>query len=95
MVFRTNVLDAYNAGQEAQVNDPDLDGEFPVYEYLIVDDDRVGDDHKPHGGLYYSIKRPFTTVRGKRVFNCRCTPRYVHRIEWADLQKHGAKVESE
>jgi hypothetical protein len=92
MVVRTNTMDAYNDGYEREVkDDPDLAPEFPWWEYLAIEDDRLGEDHAPNltggfdGGPYYPASRSFADVRGDRVFNCRCSFRWLHKTEAADL----------
>jgi SPP1 gp7 family putative phage head morphogenesis protein len=73
MVVRTNLLDAYNQGAEAELAEPEMKEAFPAWEYLGVLDDRTGDDHKPKIGKYYPASASFAEVRGPRVFNCRCS----------------------
>ena len=94
MVMRTNATDAYNAGYDDERQAPDVVEEFPVWEYLGIDDGRQGKDHEPHFGKYYPAEATFAEVRGKRPFNCRCSQRAINRREWARLQQQGAKVES-
>jgi len=73
MVQRTNMMDAYNVGAQRELQAPDMQDVFKVFQYLGVDDGRQGSDHAPHFGKYYpSDKVSFEQVRGKRVFNCRC-----------------------
>lgn len=92
MVVRTNVMDSYNDGYDREIrDDPDLAPEFPWWEYLAIEDDRLGEDHAVHltggfdGGPYYPASRSFAEVRGDRVFNCRCSFRWIHKTEAADL----------
>jgi SPP1 gp7 family putative phage head morphogenesis protein len=73
MVVRTNLLDAYNQGAEAELAEPEMKEAFPAWEYLGVLDSRTGDDHKPKIGKYYPATASFAEVRGPRVFNCRCS----------------------
>jgi hypothetical protein len=94
MVFRTNAMDAYNVGIVHEMTHPDVKDFFPVYRYLGILDGREGDDHRPHFGKYYPSSVPFHTVRGERIFNCRCTPAPIDRYQWADLQSQGVKVET-
>jgi len=92
MVVRTNMMDSYNTGQQAQMRE--MEDFFPVWRYDGIRDGREGDDHRPHFGRYYPASASFNEVRGKRPFNCRCTMTPVDQYEWEDLQKQGARVES-
>jgi hypothetical protein len=94
MVFRTNVIDSFNSGQTRQMSTPEMQEDFPAWEYLGIDDGRAGDDHRPHFGKLYPSSVPFATVRGPRVFNCRCTARPVHVTELDELRAKGVRVES-
>ena len=95
MVIRTNAMEVYNTAHEAEVTeDPALKDFFPVWEYLGVADGRQGDDHAPQFGKFYANTESFKRVRGPRLYNCRCTQRYVDRYEWAELQAVGAKLSS-
>lgn len=95
MVFRTNVMDSYNVGQGLAIaQDPELGDFFPVWQYLGIRDGREGDDHRPRFDRYYPSSVHFAEVRGKRVFNCRCTSNYIDRYQWADLESRGARMET-
>lgn len=94
MVFRTNMMSSYNAGATAELKEPDAKEFFPAWEYLGVDDDRAGDDHRPHFGLYFPNSKPFAEVRGERVWNCRCSFRPVDKYELVDLQSRGLRLSS-
>ena len=93
MVFRTNMLTAYNAGFDEERRSPAGQQAFPVWQYLGIKDGRQGDDHAEHFGKYYSSVVKFDDVRGPRVFNCRCTAMPIARHKWAKLQARGAKIE--
>jgi hypothetical protein len=94
MVFRTNVMDSYNIGQGLAVEqDPEVRDFFPAWQYMGILDGREGDDHRPKFNRYYPSTIHFAVVRGKRVFNCRCTPNYIDRINWAELERKGARLE--
>lgn len=94
MVFRTNVVDSFNAGVTRQMATPAMRTDFPVWEYLGVADGREGSDHKPHFGKFYPSSATFAEVRGDRPFNCRCTQRPVHVSEWDELRAAGASAET-
>lgn len=92
MVVRTNVNDVYNQGYYDEVaGDEEVAPFFPGWEYLVVDDDRLGDDHRVHlteginGTAFYPRETTFDEVRGDRVFNCRCGLRWVDKWEWQEL----------
>ncbi len=89
MVVRTNLMDAYNQGQTDELADPDVKEFFPVWRYDGIHDGREGDDHRPHFGQYYPSTVAFSVVRGKRVYNCRCTQTPIDRYTWEDLQNKG------
>jgi hypothetical protein len=94
MVFRTNVIDSFNSGLTRQMSTPEMQKDFPAWEYLGIDDGRAGDDHRVHFGKLYPSSVPFAAVRGPRVFNCRCTARPVHVLELDELRAKGVRVES-
>ena len=93
MVMRTNLMDAYTQSQSETMRDPQIQEAFPVWRYDGIDDGRQGEDHGPKFGKYFPSSASFAEVRGKRPFNCRCSPRPVHRSEWKRLQEQGAKLE--
>jgi hypothetical protein len=94
MVVRTSMMDAYNAGQTAEMAAPEMREFFPVWRYEGILDSRTGDDHRPKIDKYYPSTAVFADVRGPRVWNCRCCQTPVYRTEWAELQGRGARVES-
>lgn len=88
MVLRTNTLDAYNDGYRREVeDDPEMREYFPFWEYMAIDDDRVSEEHWANmtggvkGTAYYPADVSFEKVRGPRVWNCRCTFRWVDVYE--------------
>lgn len=89
MVFRTNIMDAYNTGSMAEIQAPDMRPFFPAWQYLGIKDGREGDDHSIHFDNYYPTSVPFADIRGPRVFNCRCTFRPVDALEWQELKRNG------
>jgi hypothetical protein len=105
MLWRTNVMDAYTTGSwDAVADDPDLAEEFPFWEYLAVEDDRIRDGHAANltGGIngtaYYPASQTFEEVRGtdiSDVANCRCDLRWIHKFEAADLGLPVAKGNEE
>jgi hypothetical protein len=92
MVFRTNAMDSYTTGSyDAVAGDPEIADEFPYWEYLVVDDDRLSDEHRENltkgvnGTQYYPRDVTFEEARGDRPFNCRCDLRWIHKYEAAEL----------
>ena len=95
MVFRTNVLDAFHTGMDRQLASPTMQDRFPVWQYLIIDDERTGDDHRPKGNRYYPSSASFAEVRGPRPWNCRCSKYPLTAEQWDDLQAQGAELETD
>ncbi len=94
MVYRTNMMDAYNTGQVAELADPVMQEFFPVWRYDGILDSRTGDDHRPHIGLYYPSSAIFADVRGSRIYNCRCSFTPINKYDWAELVGRGARLET-
>lgn len=92
MIARTNLMQAYTQGHTEELQDPEIQAIFPVWRYDGIDDGRQGPDHAPHFGKYYRTSTPFDTVRGARVYNCRCVGTPVTADEWRALQRQGAQV---
>lgn len=95
MVFRTNTMEAYNQGQQAQL--AQVADEFPVWQYAGIEDGRERDRHRAHFDKYFPASVPFTQVRDSLAgkydgFNCRCSQVLVSREEWEALQKTGARL---
>lgn len=94
MVFRTNMVDAYNTGTAREM--ADMSDIFPVWRYLNPDDERSRPSHAARNGKYYPASREFADVRGRGpedVCNDRCTSIPIDRREWERLQAAGARVE--
>lgn len=94
MIFRTNMLDSMNHGQMAELQTPEMQEFFPVWQYMGIRDGRQGKDHEPKFDKYYPVSAAFADVRGPRVWNCRCSILPLHKSAWADLQSRGARLES-
>ncbi len=93
MVARTNAMDAYNTGFSDQMQtDPQVQSDFPVWQYCGILDGREGDDHRPQFDKYYPAEADFRAVRGPRVYNCRCVPRPIYKTKWASLRSKGARL---
>jgi hypothetical protein len=93
MVYRTNMMDAFNTGASRELQDPDVAEAFPVWRYVGIRDGRQGKDHEPQFDRYYPNSRAFADVRGERVFNCRCSFIPIDKFEWERLQARGARAE--
>lgn len=89
MITRTNVMDAFNQGTQAELADPAMQEFFPAWRYDGILDTRTGDDHRPKIGKHYPSTATFSEVRGPRVWNCRCSPTPVSKWEMK-----GIRVES-
>ena len=95
MVYRTNMMDAYNVGHQREMQTPDMQDMFPVWQYLGIDDGRQGSDHAPKFNRYYPSSASFAEVRGPRPFNCRCTANPIDKYTWEeDLKPAGARLET-
>lgn len=94
MLVRSNLMDAYNHGQMAEMARPEMREKFPVWRYEGIRDGRQGKDHEPKFDKYYPSTAIFADVRGPRVWNCRCCATPLFHTEWAELQASGARVES-
>src|SRR5262249_17569224 len=93
MVFRTNAVDAYNAGAWSEYQDTAED--WPTWQYLNPDDPRSRPHHAARNGNYYPSSLSFSQVRGTDaadVINCRCSFLPIHRDDWADLKAAGARL---
>jgi predicted double-glycine peptidase len=96
-VFRTNMMQAFNAGTEAEMRDPDVRDEFPVWRFDGIPDGRQRPSHRVHQGKYFPSDVTFAEVRDSVKgsfdgFQCRCAPTPIWRGDWEDLQKRGAAV---
>lgn len=95
MVYRTNMMDAYNVGAEREMQTDDMQDMFPVWQYLGIDDGRQGSDHAPKFNRYYPSSASFAEVRGDRPYNCRCTANPIDKFTWLeDLKPAGAVLET-
>jgi hypothetical protein len=94
MVYRTNMMDSYVQGHDAEMKDPHMQEEFPAWRYLGIHDSRAGEDHIPKFDRFYPSTATFAEVRGDRVFNCRCGAEPIHRLQWRKLMERGARYET-
>jgi 2'-5' RNA ligase len=97
MVFRTNMMDAYNHGAMTELRDPEVADFFPAWQYLSIVDGRARPTHAAKNLLLYDNKMDFADVRGRDiadVANCRCSFRAIDRYELQDMQAKGATVQT-
>lgn len=72
-VFRTNTLNAYNAGRARQASQPNVARVFPVWEIRTARDNRVRDSHKALNGTKLLASDPFWQSNYPPFdYNCRC-----------------------
>lgn len=91
-VLRTNMMGSFSDSHEDSFNDPDVQAAFPVWRYDGIEDGREGDDHRPNFGKYYPANVSFSSVRGPRIYNCRCVRTPVYWREWERLKARGARL---
>lgn len=87
MVYRTNVMDAYAAGHDREMADPEMQEYFPAWLYSATIDQNSRPDHAKRNDRMYSQRVPFVLVRGTtadQVINCRCVPIDLDKWEVAD-----------
>jgi SPP1 gp7 family putative phage head morphogenesis protein len=73
LIFRTNVLSAYNDGRRAIFDDPEAREQIPFYLYSAIDDDRVRPSHAAMDGRIYRRDDPiWITWWPPNGYNCRC-----------------------
>jgi hypothetical protein len=93
MAVRTNVLDSYHTGLDRELAQPEMQEAFPVWQYLGVRDGREGEDHRSKFGRYYPASASFNAVRGKRVWNCRCSKKVLTAKAWERAMSAGTQLE--
>lgn len=95
MVFRTNMMDAYNAGWSKELEDPKVRKFFPAWRYHNPADDNSRETHAARSGNLYDAAKPFFEVRGTGIedaANCRCTGNLVDKWELKALLAEGKVV---
>lgn len=95
MLFRTNTLDAMNAGAYREMRDPDVADSFPVWRYENPDDSRSRPEHAKRNGKFYPADVPFIEVRGTDIgeaANCRCTFTPIFKAQWRRMKASGASI---
>ena len=97
MVYRTNAMDAYTQGHEAERMEPEVLEAFPVWRWDTAGDTRVRPTHAAREGKYYPGNVSFQEVRGTdiaEIANDRCVPTAVYIDDWQELQRRGFEVET-
>lgn len=80
-IFRTNIQEALNAGKDS-VFEQASDEEFPLMQWITVEDDRVRPEHAALNGFTAPVNDPiWQKLRAPLSYNCRCTRSLVHRDE--------------
>ena len=96
MVYRTNMMDAYIQGQQAELSHPMMQETFPAWEYLAIEDERARPHHAARNGKLYPSSVPFTEVRGtgpEDVINCRCGFAPIDRWTLQERLSRGDRIE--
>lgn len=95
------MLEVYRHGWQFEFLSADLDKDFPVWQYMGIDDDvtRRGPapkpDHAQHFHRYFSREVMFEDVRGREpqnFLNCRCWPEMISLRRWLALNEAGATL---
>lgn len=103
MVFRTNMIDAYQKGAQEELQDPEVLPDFPAWQWVAINDNRLRDRHRKLAfdeqgrPRYYPSSVTFQQVRdhhGYDGYNDRCNFRPIHKAEWARLAARGARFSS-
>jgi len=89
LVFRQNAVTAYQAGKFYQMSSPDMRGQFPLWEYLTVGDDKVRPAHRAMHGFKAPPDDPVWRVwYPPNGFNCRCD---VEPLHYTEVQAEGLR----
>ena len=87
MVFRTNVMGAYNEGREEVFSDPEVRKARPYWRFDTAGDSRVSEDHEELDGLILPADDPWwRSHRPPLRPNCRCQ---ITAITEAEAIKEG------
>lgn len=79
LVYRMNVLGAYNTARFMQINDPAIRKTFEILFYDAVSDDRTREQHARMGGRSWKREEFPAGWWPPNGFNCRCEVRAVTR----------------
>ena len=98
MVVRTNMMGSYNRGAMQEMRAPGVAEEFPVWQYMGIEDGRQREGHFVHFDQYFGNATDFEEVRDAATegefsgFNCRCTPQPIFKDDWQAAQAEGATL---
>jgi len=71
-IFRTNIMDAYNAGRKDALLDPDVKESFPAWQISEVLDGRTRQNHASATGLTFMADDPvWSRLTPPNGYNCR------------------------
>ena len=99
LVWRTNMIDAYQQGAQEELRHPDVLPDFPAWEWVAVDDNRLRDSHRKLAFDEYGKPRiypssiTFQQVRDRHGYDGyqdRCNFKPLHKTE---LQRRLARGE--
>lgn len=72
-LFRTETMRAYGAGRTRSLNDPEVKGAFPMWQYVAIMDDRTRDEHRALNGYSAPPDDPIWLSKTPPWdHNCRC-----------------------
>lgn len=80
-IFRTNMQEALNTGKDIIFGQASEE-EFPLMQWITVEDERVRPEHAILNGFTAPVKDPIWKIlKAPLSWNCRCTRSLVHRDE--------------
>jgi SPP1 gp7 family putative phage head morphogenesis protein len=87
-VFLTNIMTAINNGKMKIYEQADEE-EFPLLEFVTVEDNRVRPEHARLDGFRAAKNDPvWQRIQPPLSYNCRCTIRPVHKDEGLEASKY-------
>jgi len=93
LVYRQNVITAFQAGHYDALFDPDVAEFFPYLEYVAVGDDKTRETHQAMNGQIYRRDDPiWQEWYPPNGFNCRCTAIAISTFE---AERRGVKPDVE
>lgn len=83
VVFRTNVMDAYNQGRKESLLDPAVKEVFPAWQYSAVMDGRTRPSHAAMDGQVFMADDPiWGRITPPCGYNCRCVLIPVNKYDF-------------
>jgi SPP1 gp7 family putative phage head morphogenesis protein len=90
LIYETNIRQAYNAGREAQMADPQFQQRFPYMEYRHSGAENYRPQHKAWDGLVLRADDPWWNVHSpSNGYGCKCKKFPVSRRQMARRGKSG------